>query len=300
MRQLLLRKTGLLFVCILSVFAVSAQSIGDIRINEILVYNTDGLRDDYGRTTGWIELRNTGYGKVNVGGACLRVRGKEYRIPQGDPKTALGSQGYILFYTGGDTDKGTFYTNFKLEDTDYIVFCGPGNKKEVIDSLYFNRANMIENLSFGWFKDHDGIEKLMNLPSSTPRASNNTSNNVPRSELFRQADPSGLVLTVTAITIVAIALTLLYFIFKYMGKFHIRVTKKREMRVIAAKTGTAMPVRQEVMTREELVVIAAAIYKYSEDLHDIEDTVLTINRVARVYSPWSSKIYGVSQTSNGR
>lgn len=289
-----------MLVSLLSVFAMSAQSIKDIRINEILVYNTDGLRDGYGRTTGWVELRNTGYGKVNVGGAYLRVKGREYRIPQGDPRTALGSQGYILFYTGGDTNKGTSYTNFTLEDTDYIVFCDAGNKKKVIDSLYFDRANMIENVSYGWFKDHDGVEKLMNLPSSTPRASNNTLINVPRSELFRQTDPSGLVLTVTAVTIVAIALTLLYFIFKYMGNFHIKMTKKREMKIIAAKTGIPTVVREGVMTREELVVIAAAIYKYSEDLHDIEDTVLTINRVARVYSPWSSKIYGVAQTFGRR
>ncbi|MDD4418111.1 MAG: lamin tail domain-containing protein, partial [Bacteroides graminisolvens] len=29
---------------------------------------------------------------------------------------------------------------------------------------------------------------------------------------------------------------------------------------------------------------------------DIEDTILTINRVKRNYSPWSSKIYTLRQT----
>ncbi|MDR1402458.1 MAG: hypothetical protein LBJ60_01980 [Tannerellaceae bacterium] len=49
------------------------------------------------------------------------------------------------------------------------------------------------------------------------------------------------------------------------------------------------------LTNDELAAIAIALYKYAEDLHDIENTVLTINRAAKVYSPWSSKIYGLTQ-----
>jgi hypothetical protein len=52
----------------------------------------------------------------------------------------------------------------------------------------------------------------------------------------------------------------------------------------------------DLLTNEEIAAIAIALYKYSEDLHDIEDTVLTINRAAKAYSPWSSKIYGLTQT----
>jgi hypothetical protein len=40
--------------------------------------------------------------------------------------------------------------------------------------------------------------------------------------------------------------------------------------------------------------IASAIYLYSEELHDVESTVLTINKVSRTYSPWSSKIHGLN------
>jgi hypothetical protein len=40
--------------------------------------------------------------------------------------------------------------------------------------------------------------------------------------------------------------------------------------------------------------IAAAIYLYGEELHDVENTVLTINKVSRTYSPWSSKIHGLN------
>ena len=40
--------------------------------------------------------------------------------------------------------------------------------------------------------------------------------------------------------------------------------------------------------------IAAAIHLYGEELHDVENTVLTINKASRTYSPWSSKIHGLN------
>ena len=36
-----------------------------------------------------------------------------------------------------------------------------------------------------------------------------------------------------------------------------------------------------------------ALYEVSEDAHDMESTVLTMRKVARRYSPWNSKIYGM-------
>jgi hypothetical protein len=41
------------------------------------------------------------------------------------------------------------------------------------------------------------------------------------------------------------------------------------------------------------IAIAAAIYLYRQEVHDYEDTVLTIKRIDRAYSPWSSKIYSL-------
>jgi hypothetical protein len=32
-----------------------------------------------------------------------------------------------------------------------------------------------------------------------------------------------------------------------------------------------------------------------EEVHDFEDTVLTIKKVQKPYSPWSSKLYGLRQ-----
>ena len=45
--------------------------------------------------------------------------------------------------------------------------------------------------------------------------------------------------------------------------------------------------------QEVSIAIAAAIYLYRQEVHDYEDTVLTIKRIDRAYSPWSSKIYSL-------
>ncbi len=42
-------------------------------------------------------------------------------------------------------------------------------------------------------------------------------------------------------------------------------------------------------------VIALALHLYMEDLYSSDQMRLTIEKVIRPYSPWSSKIYGLRQ-----
>ena len=104
---------------------VSAQGIKDIRINEVMVRNVDNYEDDYGKRIGWIELFNTGYSKVNLAGAHLSVKLGDnrytYRIPSGDPRTVVAPRDYIVFFCDGTDTKGTFHTNFTLDQTGYLA-----------------------------------------------------------------------------------------------------------------------------------------------------------------------------------
>jgi len=196
-------------------------------------------------------------------------------------------------------NRGTFHTNFTLDDTDYIELYDTDGK--LIDTFRFNPAELTENVSFGWLEDEDGKEKLMLLPSTTPAGNNNTEGKVHKSEVFRQADPSGVVLTITNIVVVSIALTLLFFIFKYMGNYHTRnAAAKKTNKTMAAQSGEAKTTgrKNRGVTNDELAVIAIALYQYSKSMHDYEDMALTINKVSRAYSPWSSKIYGLRQIPN--
>ena len=46
---------------------------------------------------------------------------------------------------------------------------------------------------------------------------------------------------------------------------------------------------------EVAAVISYALHLYQQDVHDYEQMILTIQKVVRPYSPWSSKIYGLRQ-----
>lgn len=302
MKKFLSIKALALLVFLFSAAGVSAQGIKDIRINEIQVFNTDGYEDDYGHRVGWIELFNNGYQQVDVGGAYIKVQGKEYKIPKGDTRTVMAPQGYLIFFAEGTAAKGTFHTNFTLDETEFIEFYDQGGK-DPIDRIDYKLADMVENVSYGWFEDHDGNEKLTNLPVTTPMATNNTLEKKPRDEHFREADPSGVVMAITAMSVVFTALIMLYLIFKLSGAVFKKMAAMRETKAKnAAAPETVAPIKVKakdgVIPGEELAAIAMALFQYSEDLHDIENTVLTINRGAKHYSPWSSKIYGLRQLPN--
>jgi glutaconyl-CoA/methylmalonyl-CoA decarboxylase subunit delta len=51
--------------------------------------------------------------------------------------------------------------------------------------------------------------------------------------------------------------------------------------------------KREVPTAD-IVAIAMALHFFYEEVHDDESNVITIKRIERRYSPWSSKIYGIN------
>lgn len=285
----------LIIISLLGAMPVLSQSIKDVRINELQVHNADGFRNEYGLASSWIELHNTGYGKVDVAGCTLKVKGAAYKIPKGDPSTIMPKKGYLVFYADGISNRGTFYTNFTLEDTDFVALYDVDGK--LINRFEFDPAQMVERVSFGYFGDYDGKERLMQLPATTPGGTNETEEKESRSEVFRKADPTGIILTFISIAVVTIALTLLFFVFKYMGYYHVRKAEKRT--VIHTLNGMIIKKKEkEVVTNDELAAIAIALYKYVEDLHVSENSALTINMTSKFYSPWSSKIYTLRQNPN--
>lgn len=46
---------------------------------------------------------------------------------------------------------------------------------------------------------------------------------------------------------------------------------------------------------EEAAAIALAIHMYKVEMHDKESLTITLKKVSRIYSPWSSKIYTLRQ-----
>jgi hypothetical protein len=46
---------------------------------------------------------------------------------------------------------------------------------------------------------------------------------------------------------------------------------------------------------EEAAAIALAIHMYQSEVHDKESFTITLKKVSKIYSPWSSKIYTLRQ-----
>ena len=102
-----------------------------------------------------------------------------------------------------------------------------------------------------------------------------------------EAFDQGLVIALVGYSIVFSALVLLYFFFNNVSKLlntNLRNRLRREGKHEIAELPD--------MTGEETAAIAMALYLYNE-VHDEESNIITIKKVNKTYSPWSSKIYGV-------
>ena len=108
---------------------------------------------------------------------------------------------------------------------------------------------------------------------------------------FSAIDSDGLVLVIVGYCIVFMALLLLYLFFRYIIPTILRV-KIGKGRFNKGSDSSETNQIVEV-TGEVNAAISMALYLYLNELHDEESNILTIKRVSKIYSPWSSKIYGV-------
>lgn len=130
-------------------------------------------------------------------------------------------------------------------------------------------------------------------------------NTVQESELTRKAiqaekaknaeenDSFGGAITIIAMTIVVAALAILSLLFFLFGKITsaIHAHKKRESHGVTAET--AAEHHDETDFGEAIAAISMALAEHAGQGHDMEDTILTIRRMKKEYTPWNSKIYNM-------
>jgi Na+-transporting methylmalonyl-CoA/oxaloacetate decarboxylase gamma subunit len=99
----------------------------------------------------------------------------------------------------------------------------------------------------------------------------------------------GVIISLVGIIIVFAALFVLYKIFSWISlliSLNIRQKLKRQGKLAGIdKDSLEIPA-------DHSAAIAMALFLCNE-LHDEESNVLTIERVSRIYSPWSSKYYNM-------
>lgn len=279
----------LLFVLLVS-FGAQAQRAASMRINEVLVINDDNFVDDYGKRHPWIELFNTSAGTVNIAGCFLtddKNNPKKYPIPKGDVLTQIPPRQHTLFWADGKPSRGTFHVNFTLDPSkENYIGLYDADGKTLIDEITIPAAQK-SDISYG--RIIDGGEEWGILPKVTPSTNNLTLDSNEKIENFKTNDSLGIGMTITAMAVVFLGLLLLFLIFKQVGKAAIAASKRNAQKAGAPVSASA----PDEVSGEVFAAISAALYEMSDDNHDVENTVLTIRKVARTYSPWSSKIYSL-------
>lgn len=279
---------------------VSAQNQSDMRLNEYLVENTNDFQDDFGQQNAWFELFNTSYGTVNIGGCYLSNdinNLQKYIIPKGDVLTAIKPRQHVLFWADEQPFRGTFHVNFTLADSDTLYFVS-SDGRTIIDRIAI-RKDIEPNVSVGRTQDgvgpNDGKgEGWQIMPNTSPSTNNAGVNAKSKSVIMAEQDPYGVLIAVTAMSVVFLALIILYFVFKFIGRLAVR---NQQTKSDIATEGKITTVKAEDNTGEAIAAISTALYLYAVDneAHDEESFQITMRHTDRSYSPWSSKIYTLRQ-----
>ncbi|MDO9512266.1 MAG: OadG family transporter subunit [Bacteroidales bacterium] len=285
----------IVMIFVLGINETQAQSGSDLKINEILVYNDSSCVDDFGMHSSWIEIFNTAYNSVEIGGLYLTndlSNPKKYYIPKGDPRTIIPPRGFIVFWADSRPTRGILHLNFGLQHSKTLALFD-ANGRTMIDVVKTDKDHK-PNITYG--RIEDGGTAMGFLDKNTPSASNDTRVKVTGAQIFSEMDPYGGGLAIIAMSVVFSALTILYFVFKNASRIIALDFKKLFSR--KKKIDIAVTPKEDI-PGEVCAAIAMALYSYRTTLHDIENTVLTIKKISKTYSPWSSKIYGLRKLPRG-
>ncbi len=257
-----------------------AKSVSGLRFNEILVYNDSSIVDDYGRHSAWIEIYNSTSNSVDIGGCYLTDdlnNPTKYCIQDGNPGTSVPGKGFIIFFADHQPQKGLSHLNFDLKNAKNIaLFDADGILIDKLDIPQPQKADV----TYGKTSEYENTWAF--LTSSTPGTKNENTSQSAQRKAGVANNSSGFEMALTAMLVIFGALTLLLLVYKVIGKIFFRR---------ASKTRDAGFNKETEMSGELNAAIATALFLYQNEMHDQENTVLTIQKVSRNYSPWSSKIY---------
>ena len=302
-------KIGIFFTLLLVLGVCSScgekKSNNKLVLNEVLITNEGNYQDDYGLHSAWIEIFNRSYGSADLAACLLRASSQPgdtstYFIPKGDVLTLIKPRQHSLFWADGEPRRGTFHTNFTLdpEKENWIGLFDSG--RNLIDQVTIPAGVLKTNQSYGrvsdaasqWEVKDGSAEKYV-----TPSTNNKTIDSNAKMEKFEEHDSDGIGMSISAMSVVFCGLILLFIAFKIVGKASVSLSKRNAMK---AKGITDKQEAKEKKLGEApgeiFAAIAMAMHEMQSDVHDVEDTVLTITRVKRSYSPWSSKIYTLRET----
>ena len=274
-------------------------------LNEVLIENQSNFQDDYGVHSAWIEVFNKSYTSADLAGFQLRMSNQPgdtatYFIPKGDVLTLVKPRQHSLFWADGQPNRGTFHTNFVM-DSNTATWVGLYDSgKKLVDQITIPAGTLQADQSYARISDASAEWEVKGATADkyvTPSTNNKTIEGNAKMEKFQSHDSAGIGMAITAMSVVFFGLILLYICFRAIGKLAVSLRRRNAME---AKAITCKEEAKEKKLGEApgevIAAISLAMHEMQSDVHDVEDTVLTITRVKRSYSPWSSKIYTLRET----
>ena len=269
-------------------------------LNEVLIENTDNFQDDYGVQSAWVEVFNKSYTSADLAGYQLKMSNQAgdtatYFIPKGDVLTMVKPRQHALFWADGQPNRGTFHTNFVMDGTTDTWVGLYDSGKKLVDQVTIPANTLQANQSYARVSDASAEWEVKGATDDkyvTPSTNNKTLSGNAKMEKFQSHDSAGVGMSITAMSVVFFGLILLYICFRGIGKLAIMLRRRNAMEAKDIKCEEeAKEKKLGEAPGEVIAAISLAMHEMQNDVHDVEDTVLTITRVKRTYSPWSSKIY---------
>lgn len=290
--------------------SLNGQTIIDLRLNEVLTNNVNSCEDEYGNHPAWLEVFNTSYNSVNIGGCYLTndttgiakaqsgdkaaldtFKTQCYHIPAGDPATLMPQRSCLLFYLDGQSSRGTFHVNFTIDTSkaNYIALIG-SDGKTLIDIIKFKRlkpdqsfgceedGKVAENRDNSIFakKNNDDLRKV--LKDATPGSNNKVLSGEGKADKLAKNDPHGWQMALMSMTIVFSVLFIIFIVLKIFGWYskkelerkNKKEAKKEDKKAQASKKTAGQP------TEEELAAIALAIHRSCPDAGEEEIAAIAL------------------------
>lgn len=297
---------ALLLLCALCGASAFAQGRKGVRINEVMVQNDSSYVDDYGMHHAWIELFNSTFAPVDISSMYLTddpANPKKYPIPRMDVNTEMPARQHVVFWADNEPNKGTFHLNFFLKPgKDNYIGLYDSDGKTLVDEVVVP-ASLGRGHSYA--RKQDGVrdeadDKLAwevrdgsNEKYITPSSNNIILDTNEKIKNFEEHDQSGLGMTVLAMAVVFAALIVLSLSFNVIGWINAKTAQRKKKEATAGNLDEA-EFTEGPDSGEEIAAVCMALHEHL-NMHDKEDLVLTINKVKRSYSPWSSKIYSLRE-----
>ena len=278
--------------------------------------NTTGITDENGERSGWIELFNSAYGMIDVAGFYVTdteqdnvvkaPKGNVFQIPKGNPETIIRLRGYFILFADGNPDKGVFHMNYTLDGVNNLYIYEPGG--QLIDKVAL--PQIPQDKSFGRKEDGAGIHEPLSvtqrsarksaidakigadggwgvLSYPTPGITNTTEEVKTKSQKMKEIDPRGVILFLTCFSVVFLALLLLFFSFRAVGRRAMKKNPKLQQVDANTHLDTAIEAGAAVSAeRYAAVAVACYMYQQENEIHDYESDIITINRELMDKSTW--------------